>query len=352
MKEIKKSTADFRLPRSVLRWVAVGLAVSTAVVVIIALFSGVTLLDLARLGYLPFGLAAAVSAARLFVQIMRFRVITVGLAGDSKLDMRGLATVRMASEFLSLSTPAMIGGPVLRATWLSGKGVNDGKALWVGYFEVILDVYVGSALALISAWFAFTRGATILGSTIALIAAILITGYTVIFIVPAIKTIKVPHSMFTLAVFLVGGPRATNFYLRAVVGSLNFSLAARAIMNRNTRPMLVKAVGLTIIEDSLAGTALWLVLNAAGLKIDFLSATFVTFGALTIAAIPISIGGSGLTELTVQSYISLVYGFSSWAAVILWRIATYQVPLVITGVIFLLFVRKATKPTSKVQQKT
>ena len=60
--------------------------------------------------------------------------------------------------------------------------------------------------------------------------------------------------------------------------------------------------------------ALWLVLNAAGLKIDIFSATVAAFGVLTIAALPISIGGSGITEVSMQLYLSSVYGFSSWAA--------------------------------------
>jgi uncharacterized protein (TIRG00374 family) len=343
LNESEKPAAEYRLSKSVLRWVAVGLVLSTSVVGIITIFSGVTLSDLARIGYLTFALAAAASVARLLVQIARFRVITLGLVGDPRPDLRGLAIVRMSSEFIAISTPSEIGGPALRAAWLSGKRVEGGKALWIGYFEVLMQIYVGAGLGLIAAANAFWRGAAVIGSTIAVIAAILFIGYTFIFIVPAIKSIKVPHRLFTLAAFLVGGPRATKLYLRAVVGSLNFSLAARAILNRDNVPLVLKAVGLTILEDLLAGTALWLVLNAAGLKIDLLSATLVVFGALTVAAIPITIGGSGLTELTVQSYLASVYGFSSWAAVVLWRIASFQVVLAVTGIAFLLLTRKSTR---------
>ncbi len=64
MKETEKPAADYRLPKSVLRWVGVGLVPGTAVVAIITIFSGVTLSDLARLGYLTFALAAAVTACR------------------------------------------------------------------------------------------------------------------------------------------------------------------------------------------------------------------------------------------------------------------------------------------------
>jgi uncharacterized protein (TIRG00374 family) len=343
MEPSEKPAPDYRLPKSVLRWVAVGLVLSTSVVAIITIFSGVTWSDLERLGYLTFALAAVASVARLLFQILRFRVITVGITGDSKLDLRGMAIARMASEFIAISTPSEVGGPILRAAWLSGKGIEGGKALWMGYFEVLVQIYVGAGLGLIAAVYAFSRGAEVLGSTIALVATILIVGYTLVFLVPAIKTIKVPHRLFSIASFLVGGPRATALYLRAVVGSLNFSLSARAIMNRDALPMLIKVVGLTILEDLFAGAALWLVLNAAGLKIDLLSATFAAFGALTVAAIPISIGGSGVIELTMASYLSSVYGFSSWAAVVLWRVASFQVVLAVTGIAFLLLTHKSTK---------
>jgi glycosyltransferase 2 family protein len=345
MTETTKQPADYRLPRSVLRWVAVGLVLTTAVVIVISVFSGVTLSDLARLGYLPFGLAAAASIGRLLVQIVRFRVIASSLAGEPKIDLGGLPIVRMSSEFIAMSTPSEVGGPVLRAAWLSGKGVDSGKAMWIGYFEVLMEIYVGAALGLVAAAYALLKGATVLGLTIGAIATVLIVGYTLVFIVPAVKSIKVPHRVFSIAAFLLGGPRATSLYLRAVVGSLNFSVAAHAIMNRESLPLLAKSIGLTILEDLLEGAALWIVLNAAGLRIDFFSATIVAFAALTIASIPISIGGAGVTELSMQSYLLLVYGFSSWAAIVLWRVATFQVVLAVSGLAFLLLVRKSKGPS-------
>ena len=288
MKEAEEKAAGYALPKSVMRWVAVGVTLSTAVVVAIVFFSGVTWSDLERLGYLPFGLAAAASLARLVVQTLRFRVITVGLAGDPRPDLRGAAVARMSSEFIAMSTPSEVGGPVLRAAWLSARGVEGGKSLWIGYFEVLIEIYVGSALGLVAAAYALSKGAVVLGSTIAVIATLLIVGYTLVFIVPALRSFKVPHQVFSLASLLLGARRATALYLHAVVGSLNFSLAARAIMSRQTLPVVVKAVGLTVLEDFLEGTALWLVLNAAGLKIDIFSATIAAFGVLTIAALPVS----------------------------------------------------------------
>ena len=65
---IAESPKEFQLPKSVMKWAAIGLVVTTTVVVGISIFSGVTFSDLTELGYLTFGLAALASASRLFVQ--------------------------------------------------------------------------------------------------------------------------------------------------------------------------------------------------------------------------------------------------------------------------------------------
>jgi len=334
-----------------MKWIALGLLLTSAVVIAISILSGVKFSDLTKLGYLTFALAAGVCASKLLVQILRFRVVTLGLAGDPKPNISGLALTRVASEFVSLSTPATSMGLFILTAWLTGKGIDGGKALAICYFQVLIEIYVGAGLALIAAVYAITRGAVALGSTIFLVAMVLIVGYTVIFIIPAVKGIHVPHFVLTFSRYLVGGPRADDLYLRAIVSSLNFSVSAREIARRKYLPVVVKAVGLTIIEDLLVGAALWIILNASGLKIDLVSSTLAAYGVVAIAQIPVSIGGAGITELTMKSYLTTVYGFSSWAPVVLWRIATYQVLLAITGIVFIFFVRKATKGSSKTFQK-
>jgi putative flippase GtrA len=347
---VEETTSEYQLPKSVMKWIALGLLLTSGVVIAISILSGVKVSDLTKLGYLTFALTAGVCASKLLVQIVRFRVITLGLAGDPKPNLSGLALTRVASEFVSLSTPAEL-GVFIRTAWLKGKGIDGGKALSISYFEVLIEVYVGAGLALIAAVYALTRGALVIGSTIILVATVLIVGYTVVFIIPALRGIKVPHFVFTFSSYLIGGPKANDLYLRAVVGSLNFSLSARAIVGRRNVPVVIKAVGLTIIEDILTGAALWLVLNASGLKIDLVFSTLAVEGAAAVAQIPVTIGGAGITELTMKSYLTTVYRFSSWAPIVLWRIATYQVLLAITGVAFALFVRKATRGSNTTAQK-
>ncbi len=339
-----------QLPRSAIRWIAVGLVASTAILVVISLFSGVSVSDFAKLGLLPFVLASIISITKLLVQVVRFRIMVSGFAGDSVPDLKGAAMARIGSEFVALSSPSMIGGEFVRAAWLAGKGVAGGKALWLGYFEVVIDVYVSSALGLIAAWYAFSKGATVIGSTIVVIVFLLVVGYTVFFLVPALRGIpKIPRRLFDFAGIFVGGPRARRFEAVVQASARDFSQASRAVLKKDALPVILKAVGLTILQAALSGAALWIVLTAAGLKIDLFSSTLVAYGATAIAALPISVGGSGITELAVASYLTLVYGLTSWAAVVMWRIASFQVVLAISGIALLLLVHKATKGASDSQ---
>lgn len=321
---------------------------SSSVVIIISLASGVTLADLAKLGYLPFAAAAMVSVAKLVVQVFRFRAIVTGLGGDPAPHMSGSAVARMGSEFVALSTPSMVGGEFVRAAWLSRKGVPGGKALWLGYFEVVVDVYVSSALGLISAWYAFTRGAVVIGSTIAIVVLLLVVGYSVLFLVPALRGVpRIPGKLISFAAYFIGGARAKRFESVFHEGALDFSLAARQVLRRDALPAVLETLALTLLQALLSGLALWIILRAAGLQIDLLSSTLVAYGATAIAAIPVSIGGSGITELAVASYLSSVYGFSSWAAVVLWRIASFQVVLAVSGVVFVFLIRRGEKQDLK-----
>jgi hypothetical protein len=341
-----------QLPKSSIKWIAIGLFVSSSIVIIISVFSGVTFSALAKVGLVPFVLAAVVSSAKLLVQAVRFRTIAAGFTKDSRPDLSGVTLARMGSEFVALSTPSMVGGEFVRAAWLSGKGVTGGKALWIGYFEAVVDVYVSSALGVVSAAYAFSRGATVLASTILVVVSLLVVGYTLFFLIPAVRGIKVPGRLFRFAGRFIGGPRATQLEKAVQEGSVNFSLAARAVLRRDALPTILYALALTAVQALLSGLALWIILNAAGLKIDLASSTLVAYGATAIAALPISIGGSGITELAVASYLSLVYGFSSWAAVVLWRIASFQVVLGVTGIAFLLLVHGATKDHTSVLRQT
>jgi uncharacterized protein (TIRG00374 family) len=328
----------------------IGLALSSVVVLTISLFSGVSLSDFATIGLLPFALAAAASIAGLMVSVLRFRMVARGFTKDPRLKLDGIGNIKLASEFLALTTPSDIGGFLLSTAWLSRKGVRRGDALWIGYFEMLVQAYVSSALEGIAAAYALSRGATMIASTLALVSASTTIAYTVVFLIPALRGVTLPHGVFRLAARIVGQARADRLERGARQDARRFSSSARALLRRESLPLVAKTVGLTVVEALLSGLALWFVIAAAGLKIDVLSSTLAAYSVIAIGALPVSIGGAGVTELVMKYYLSAVYGFSPWAAIVLWRIASYQVLLAVSGVAFLFLMRRALHSASSPPQ--
>jgi glycosyltransferase 2 family protein len=327
--------------RSTTWWVFVGLALSSSIVIAITFLSGVTLSDFEAFGFAPFVLAGIISSSRLLVQVLRYRVTVFGLSGVPRSNFKGLSIVRIGSEFVSLTTPSLIGGVVVRAAWLVQKGVDSGKAFWIAYFEVLMDVYVGSLFAIAAAVFAFVKGATIIGSTIVAIVAFQLIFYTIIFLIPALRGLPVfPSRLFKIAEYFVGGTKAKTLESKINQATKTFSLSARSILKREALPIVLKAAALTVVDALLLGLALWIILNRAGLNIDPVLSIITSFGVSTIAFIPISIGGSGVAELTMHAFLSGVFNFNSWTAVLIWRIVSFQFLLIPSGIAFAFLMRK------------
>src|SRR5262249_33675502 len=137
----------------------------------------------------------------------------------------------------------------------------------------------------------------------------------------------------------IGDRRASHLEARVREGTRAFGQAARMTLRRDALSTILLAGALAFAQAILSGLTLWFVFTSAGLMIDPISSMVTVFGVQAIASIPVSIGGSGLSELGLQWYLSSVYGFSSWASVVLWRLVSYQFVLLITGVAFILLLR-------------
>ncbi len=233
---------------------------------------------------------------------------------------------------------------MVRAAWLAQRGVDSGRAFWIAYFEVLMDVYVGSAFALVAALYAFSKGANLIGSTIAAIVIFQLVLYTTIFLIPALRGIPLfPKSFFKVAEYFVGGNKAKTLEERVNRATRTFSISARSIMKYDALPIILKAFALTLVDALLLGLSLWIILTRSGLSINLPLSTVVSFGVSTIAFLPISIGGSGVAEIAMHTYLSTVLGFNSWTAVIVWRIVSFQFLLIPTSIAFLILLRKVTR---------
>ncbi len=78
-----------------------------------------------------------------------------------------------------------------------------------------------------------------------------------------------------------------------------------------------------------------------GYIISMFDSIMAVMGANAIGNLPITIGGSGLAEFGIISYLNnlnpfdftINEGIVGWDAVIGWRIATYYVPIAITWIL-------------------
>ncbi|MDE1770832.1 MAG: TIGR00374 family protein, partial [Thaumarchaeota archaeon] len=102
---------------------------------------------------------------------------------------------------------------------------------------------------------------------------------------------------------------------------------------------------------SLYGLSFMIIANGAGYVIDFFHSLMATMASIAVGNLPITIGGSGLTEFSIWAYLghlnSLTFEAAKnslqWNIVIGWRIATYHIGLVISW----LFLMKVVYPSIK-----
>ncbi|HYC12141.1 MAG TPA: lysylphosphatidylglycerol synthase domain-containing protein [Nitrososphaerales archaeon] len=332
---------SIRLPKTTERWIVAGVSVSSVVLIIISFSSGVTFSQLEGPGFVFVALAVLAVLSKLMVQVLKFRVIAGGLTRGSLTDFRGVATARVGSEFVALTTPSFIGGEFVRAAWLARKGVEAGKALWIGFVEICIDVYVGSAVSLVAALVAFERGATTVAALIVIVIVPIMAGYAFFILLFARRGVRFPRIIQRIASRLLGRARAERIVSQVQGWADGFSAAAKS-MGRQSMPTIALAVCLALVQAVLSGLILWLLL-APGRAIDLSSSILAVFGVQALASVPITIGGSGISELGLQWYLSAVYGFSSWATVVLWRLVSYQLVEVLTGGAFIVLLTRGLK---------
>src|SRR5919202_4295651 len=97
------------------------------------------------------------------LQANRFKYFTRKFIGPN-IDSTGkIMSARLASEFVTQTTPSFVGGELVRIAWLTKKGVATGKAAWVTTIEIIADVFVGTMLGFIAGAVAIYNGGVFIG---------------------------------------------------------------------------------------------------------------------------------------------------------------------------------------------
>jgi len=312
-----------------LKWRIIAIAASLVPLVIIALLLDVGPADIIAVGILPFALASAAALAKLLVQGFRFHYFVKNFVGPVA-SLRSSIIARTGSEFITLTTPAYTGGEFLRVAWLHKKGVHAGKGMWVITVEIVSDLMVGGTLSYIAAIWAFLAGNYLIASGIVLIVSPIFATYITLLVMSSKKVLQLPKFTAPLIGTFIGSTRAQK-----MTGSANDILKGLCEMSKenlhfSSLKIFATGLALTFVSVSIHAVTFMILANSVA-TVGFFESLMAVAASVAIGTLPISPGGSGLSEIGIGAYLSTfgidILAFGS--IIIVWRIATYHVPLMI-----------------------
>jgi glycosyltransferase 2 family protein len=333
-----------------MNWKLLALPVSIIPFLFIAATFNVSLDKFLAIGVLPFIGASVAMAGKLFTQGLKFNYLVKKFLGPVDVNWR-IISVRVGSEFVTSTTPSFVGGELVRIMWLGKKGVPIGKASWVTIIEIVTEVLVSGIFAIAAAVTSFVFGAYAIGITI-LAISIPITGlWSILFFLSSKRTFQVPVWASRIAI-RIGKERSvkyidkTNLWMKEIC-----DMSRQTLHTKEIKKAFAVSIIISVFTWSLYGLSFMIIANGAGYVIDFFHSLMASMASIAVGNLPITIGGSGLTEFSIWAYLGHLKNFVvetsqnslQWNIVIAWRIATYHVGLVISW----LFLMKIVYPSMK-----
>jgi hypothetical protein len=129
-----------------------------------------------------------------------------------------------------------------------------------------------------------------------------------------------------------------------IINTTNIAIADLCIMSRenfnSTGAIKTFAAGIaiTFVAFLLQGISFMVLADAVGSNIGLFDSLMATSASTVLSNLPITIGGSGLAELGIWAYLLNLHSIptfndiakdSQLSVIIIWRIASYHVPLLV-----------------------
>src|SRR3989304_4649910 len=292
-----------------MNWKLLAIPVSIVPFILIAFTFNIKLEELFAVGLIPFMGAALAIVGKLLMQGLKFNYLVKKFLGHVEAPWKTVS-VRIGSEFVTSTTPSFVGGELVRILWLKKKGI----------------LIIAISLPVTAIW-------------------------SSLFFLSYRRTFQIP-SWIEKSAKKVGKERAlkyidkTNQWMQEVC-----EMSRQSLHNKQAKKAFVVSIIFSIFTWVFYGISFMVIANGAGYSIEFFDSLLAAMASNALGNIPVTIGGSGLTEFGIWAYLgnfnSLTFEPTKdsiqWNIVIAWRIATYHVSLVISWILLM----KIVYPRSK-----
>lgn len=299
---------------------------------------GVRLEDIAYIGSVAIITASSLMIIRLLLQGLRFYFFLRGSLVNFSPRLHECILVRMGSEFVAATSLSYIGDELVRAGFLMSRGLDSGKALWISYSETFYDVFMGTSITIAAALYVFMKNDLALASILLLISLPILLFYL---------------SIFFSALYGRDGSYIIDYFLKRIdhssllgriinwIGATyrSFSSSLRFYHSTLNKKLILLNIVLTVILAIIYGLTVHVIYTASGVRIMFYESLLAAYSGVALGVLPITLGGSGTTELGISLFIHSLKGDWAGSAVVAWRIATHVTTLIVTFICLIVSMR-------------
>jgi uncharacterized membrane protein YbhN (UPF0104 family) len=305
----------------------------------------VSVTEIFSVGLVPFIMSIIFSLTKVFLQAFRFKYFVDKFLNYKIASSFKLISVRIGSEFVTNTTPSYIGGEIVRIAWLTKNKVPAGIAAWIATMEIIADVFVGTILALFAGIIALYNGAILIGTIIILISSLIFGFWLIVVIFSAHYNIQLPKFMTKLIKRFLSQQRADIIinYTNSAISDL-CTMSRENFNSKRTIKIFFVGIVITVLAFGCLGASFLVLGGLVESDLDLYKSILATAASTELGSLPITVGGSGLTELGLWAYVSGldhlpsindVLKDSHLDVIISWRIASYHIPLVIMWILLM-----------------
>ncbi|HEX5892796.1 MAG TPA: lysylphosphatidylglycerol synthase transmembrane domain-containing protein [Nitrososphaeraceae archaeon] len=328
-----------------MNWKLIAILISLLPLLFLFIFSPVSVTEIFSVGLVPFIISVIFSLTKVFLQAFRFKYFVDKFLNYKIASSFKLISVRIGSEFVTNTTPSYIGGEIVRIAWLTKNKVPAGIAAWIATMEIIADVFVGTILALFAGIIALYNGAILIGTIIILISSLIFGFWLIVVIFSAHYNIQLPKFMTKLIKRFLSQERADTIiiYTNSAISDL-CTMSRENFNSKRTIKIFFVGIVITFLAFACLGASFLVLGGLVESDLDLYKSILATAASTELGSLPITVGGSGLTELGLWAYVSGldhlpsindVLKDSHLDVIISWRIASYHIPLVIMWILLM-----------------